>query len=160
VDNYELTPDDVVQIRRQNTLSRDQTRRLAEWGETIETIAAHLQLLEIAVRESSEDEADGIRALRAQVKRLEELELLRQSGREDSREARRLRTSIKDEHSIEHLQEMLITVTKSLQWAEMKRARAGMNASVETLHEIEEYTAARCEIEAQLDKLKKRRIKK
>lgn len=153
----ELTNDDLTQIRRQNTYFRDATRRLSEWGEVIEAIAARLELLEIAVRESSEDEANAIRDLRAQIKRLEELELLRQSGREDSREAKRLRGTIQDEHSIDHLQEMLLTVTRNLQRAQLKEARAAGNASLELLNQIDELTSARAEIEAQLASLKKRK---
>jgi hypothetical protein len=157
VPTNELTSDDLTQIRRQNTYFRDATRRLTEWGEKIDTIIARLELLEAAVRESSEDEANAHRLVAEQVKRLGELWLLREAGLEDSKRARKLRSEIKDENSQEHLQKMLGTVVKNLQWAQMKQARAGLNASVETLHEIEEYTSAKAEIEAQLDELKKKK---
>lgn len=152
----ELTPDDLTQIRRLVTFARDQQRRLAEWGEQIDTIITRLDLLEAAVRESSEDEANAIRELRAEVKRLEELELLRQAERGDSTRANKLRTDIKDEHNVEHLREMLITVTKNLQRAELRKARDGSEVSYKVLNDIEEYTAAKAEIEAQLEALKHR----
>lgn len=156
----ELTPDDVTQVRRQNTFFRDLTRRITEWGEILASLPARLELLEIAVRESSEDEANAVKELRQQVKRLEELWLLRETGREDSAEAKRHKATIRDDHSVEDLEAMRATMAKSLHWAQMKKARAGLNVDLSALHEIEEFTAAIAEIDEQLDKLKNLKKKK
>jgi hypothetical protein len=151
----ELTPDDVTQVRRQNTYFRDLIRRITEWGEILASLPARLELLEIAVRESSEDEANAIKELRHQVKRLEELWLLRETGREDSPETERHKGNLQNEHSVEHLQDMLTTVMKNLQRAELREARAGGNASLELLNQIDELKAAKVRIEEQLAILKK-----
>ena len=153
----ELTPDDITQIRRQNTYFRDLIRRVTEWGEILASIPARLELLEIAVRESSEDEANAVRELRQQVKRLEELWLLREMDREDSAEAKRHKGNIRDEHGVEHLQSMLVTVTTNLQRAELREARAGGNASLELLNQIDELRTAKAQIEQQLAELRKRK---
>ena len=157
-DAYRLTKDDVATIRNLIAVFRELVIfRYADIGEIIASLPARLDLLEIAVRESSEDEANAVKELAARLKRLEELELLRQIGREGAAEAKKQRANIRAEHSIEHLQEMLITTTRNLQWAEMKKVRAGLNVSIETLNEIEEFTAAKGEIESQLTALKKKR---
>lgn len=151
---YELKPDDVAQIRRFTALFRDFFDQIRRWGEIINSLPAQMDLMASAIREASEDEADAIRDLKAQVKRLEELELLRQAGRDDSGKAKKLRVDIQNEHSLEHLQDMLITVTKNLQRAQLKKARAGSNVSYEVENDIEEFTAAKEEIERQLKELK------
>lgn len=153
-DVYQLTPDDVTQIRRQNTFFRDIIKRVAEWGEVITGLPGRLELLELAVRESSEEEANAVKGLAGRIKRLEELELLRQTGQDDSPKALKLKADIQDEHSVEYLQELLVTVTKNLQILELRRARFGDAVHFSVINEIEEQQAARERIQLELDALK------
>lgn len=150
-----LTPDELGLLRRYIATANAILERYAENAETIAGLPTRLMLLEMAVREGSTEEADAIKALGAKIKRLEELELLRQVGKDQSLEARRARGDIKDEHTLEHLQDMLIEITKRLQFTELKRARVGLNADYVLIAEIEELEAARLEIEAQINELRK-----
>ena len=109
----------------------------------------------MAVRESSEDEANAIKLLTARIKRLEELELLKQVGQDQSLQAQRARDGIRGEHDLEHLQDMLIEITKRLQFAELKNARVGLSADYALIAEIDELKAARVEIETQINELRK-----
>lgn len=152
--DYQLKPDDVDQIRRQNTLFRDALKRLSEWGEIVASLPARIGLLESAVRESSEDEANAIKELTGRVKRLEELELLRQVGAGQSPKANDLRGDIQDEHNIEHLQDMLVTTTRNLQRAELRKARLGGELDNKLENEIDGYKAAIEEIRIELNALR------
>lgn len=152
-DSYDLKPDDVAQIKRLIAVFRDLLGQVTSWGEIIGSLPGQMALLASAVRESSEDEAEAIRELRTHIRRLEELELLRQAGREDSARAKGLRTNIQNEHSLEHLQEMLLTVTRNLQRVQLKKAKLGGNLDLELENKLDELVAAKEEIERQLKEL-------
>lgn len=129
--------------------------RLAQSEERAAGIPVRIDLLEMAVREGATESANAIKALAAHIKRLEELELLRQVGKDQSLEARRARGSITDEHNLEHLQDMLIEITNRLQFAELKKARVGLSADYTLIVEIDELQAAKAEIEMQINELRK-----
>lgn len=155
---YQLTKDDIADLRKLLSLFREVVlKRYAETGEIVASLPGRLELLEIAVRESSEDEANAIKQLRQQVKRLEELWLLRETGREDSPEAEKHRGDIRNEHSVEHLQEMYTVVVRNLQRVRLKEAKTGGSASLELLNQIDELETAKTEIEEQLAVLRKQR---
>lgn len=153
-ESYELKPDDISQIRRLIALFRDFFDTITKWGEIIGSLPGQMELLSSAIRESSEDEAEAIRRLAEQVKRLEELWLLRQAGREDSRKTKTLLANIQDEHTAEHLREMLVTVTRNLQRAQLKKAQLGGRLDLELENKLDELLAAKEEIERQLKAIK------
>lgn len=151
----QLSPDDAAELRKLYAAFRSLLERYGNTGEALENLSVRQELLEIAVRESSEDEANAINKLRAQVKRLEELELLRQMGADSSKKAQGHRSDIQDDHSIEHLQEMHTTISGNLRKAERRAARYGINVPTELENEIENYQTALLRLEKELDQLKK-----
>lgn len=152
-----LSPDDSAELRKLYAAFRSLLERYGNTGEAFETLIARQDLLEAAVRESSEDEANAIKELAARLRRLEELELLRQVGRDDSDRAEKLRNDLRDDHELEFLQEQLIIVTKDFHRAQYRKARLGGRLDLELEHTLEELEAAKERLGAEIEELKKNR---